>query len=185
MAIFRDEAMAERAAQLRDHGMTKMRRYWHEEVGYNYRMTNLQAAVGVAQMERLDEFVAAKRRIGSYYRERLGRLGIFTAPGDPDWGFNSYWLYTTVLGKDSSIGRDELLLKLLRQGVETRPVFYPLHVMPPYARYGKEDGFPVATETSRTGISLPSSVSLKDDDLDAVCSAIESLVGTRKLVAQF
>ncbi|MBK6776482.1 MAG: DegT/DnrJ/EryC1/StrS family aminotransferase [Flavobacteriales bacterium] len=132
MTLFRDPAVAERAIVLRDHGMDKQKRYWHQMVGYNYRMTNVQAAIGVAQLERLDEFVQAKRNLAAVYNAGLSGINGVTLPPEEEWAFNGFWLYSCILGESFGMQRDELMEKMMRNGVETRPLFYPLHEMPPY-----------------------------------------------------
>lgn len=184
MTLFRDPAVADRAAVLRDHGMDKQKRYWHQLVGFNYRMTNVQAAIGVAQLERLEGFVQAKRRLAMRYNEGLGALGHVTLPPEEPWAHNGYWLYSCILGEGFGIGRDELMEKLLKNGVETRPLFYPLHEMPPYARYVRPgQRFEVSTRLSRSGISLPSSVTITEEEQRDVLSAIRSIHDTRRLHA--
>lgn len=184
MTLFRDAAVADKAAVLRDHGMDKQKRYWHQLVGFNYRMTNVQAAIGVAQLERLEGFVQAKRQLAMRYNEGLGTLGHVTLPPEEPWARNGYWLYSCILGEGFGIGRDELMEKLLKNGVETRPLFYPLHEMPPYARYMRPgQRFEVSTRLSRAGISLPSSVTITEEEQRDVLSAIRSIHDTRRLHA--
>ena len=177
MVLFRDEQIRERGAVLRDHGMNKNRRYWHEVVGYNYRLTNLQAAIGVAQMERLDYFVETKRKIAARYREGLtGLQGVTLAPESADC-LNSYWLYTIRIGASSRLTRDQLQSVLMDAGVETRPVFHPMHVMPAYREYQPKRSCAVSVEFSKQGLSLPSSVGLSVKEQDRVVSQIRKALG--------
>lgn len=182
MVLFNDQATCDKAMVLRDHGMSKQKRYWHDFVGYNYRMTNIQAAIGVAQLERLNEFVSLKRKMASVYNEGLkGQKGI-TLPPEKDWAFNGYWLYTCIIDPKEGVSRDELIEKLTRNGVETRPVFYPLHEMPPYVGYIRSgQTFPVTDYLSRNGISLPSSVNITADEQSTIVNAINGIFNTRKL----
>jgi perosamine synthetase len=174
MIVFKDALVAERAATLRDHGMQKTRRYWHEEVGYNYRLTNIQAAIGVAQFERLDEFVEAKRRIAGRYNEAFGKLEFFQVPADIRDSSNSYWLYTMLVKPQAPFTRDELIEYLHTKGVETRPVFYTMHEMPPYRAFGDVASLKVSVEVSDTGISLPSSVNLAEEEIEHICVCIRN-----------
>lgn len=174
MVVFKDKAIAERAATLRDHGMQKTRRYWHEEVGYNYRLTNIQAAIGVAQFERLNEFVEAKKKIAKAYNEAFGQLEFLQVPAAIDNTSNSYWLYTMLVKPEAPFTRDELIDYLHTKGVETRPVFFTMHEMPPYQNFGAADQLSVSTRISDTGISLPSSVNLLDEELAHICHCITS-----------
>lgn len=170
MVLFKDAAMLERARMLRDHGMSRKRRYWHEQVGYNYRMTNIQAAIGVAQMERVAEFVECKRWIAEQYRQRLSMLMGLQLPGEFGDIVNSYWLYTVVLPRQLASKRDEILGQMIENGVEVRPVFYPVHRMPPYAQFiVAGQAYPVADAVADAGISLPTGVTMNEADIEKVC----------------
>lgn len=182
MILFRDKEVAGRAAMLRDHGMNRERRYWHEVVGYNYRLTNIQAAIGVAQMERIDAFVSTKRRLGARYTKAFSAIKGVVLPPARDDIVNSYWLYTIMLNKDSEVQRDELIEKLLFNGIETRPVFAPLHQMPPYRKYASTEGYPVTDDISKRGISLPSAVTLSEGEIANVCSSVCSIFHVRDLM---
>lgn len=174
MVAFKDEKVAQRAAMLRDHGMEKTRRYWHAEVGYNYRLTNLQAAIGVAQFEKLEEFVSLKRNIAKTYNETLSKISYFQLPAEREDTVNSYWLYTFLVKPSAPFKRDDLIHHLSLKGIETRPVFFPIHEMPPYVAYGKSSDLQVSIQVSQTGMSLPSSVNLTESELGYICRAIES-----------
>ncbi|WP_279306060.1 aminotransferase class I/II-fold pyridoxal phosphate-dependent enzyme, partial [Leptospira ellisii] len=163
MVLFRNPEFAERAAILRDHGMSKEKRYWHIEVGFNYRMTNLQAALGVAQMERLDYFVSRKRSIAEYYNSIMKDMIGITLPPEEVWAWNSYWLYTFLLPEGNE-RRNTLTDRMNLDGIETRPVFYPIHIMPPYRNYIRRD-LSVSESISGRGFSLPSSVNLTEEDM--------------------
>jgi perosamine synthetase len=174
MVAFKDEKVAQRAAMLRDHGMEKTRRYWHAEVGYNYRLTNLQAAIGVAQFEKLEEFVSLKRNIAKTYNETLSKIPYFQLPAEREDVVNSYWLYTFMVKPSAPFKRDDLIHHLSLKGIETRPVFFPIHEMPPYVSYGKPDDLQVSRQVSQCGMSLPSSVNLTESELVYICRAIEN-----------
>ena len=182
MIVFKDNAVAERAAMLRDHGMKKTKRYWHEEVGYNYRLTNLQAAIGVAQFERLEDFVSAKRRIAKAYNEVLCNSPYFQIPAEDSDTINSYWLYTCLISLSAPFDRDELMSYLNTMGVETRPVFYPLHIMPPYTDFGREEDLGCSRHISQCGISLPSSVNLTEVEVAYICNSIINFIETQEAI---
>lgn len=184
MVIFRDPKRAERAIMLRDHGMNKVKRYWHEEVGYNYRLTNIQAAIGVGQFERLDEFVSTKRRIAKVYNEALRELEYFQLPAESINTINSYWLYTCLVKPEAPFDRDELITYLKKQGIETRPVFFPIHIMPPYKSFGRSEELTNSPLISRTGISLPSSVNLTEVEIVYICKIIHQFVAGIKVPAK-
>ncbi|MNQ99115.1 putative pyridoxal phosphate-dependent aminotransferase EpsN [compost metagenome] len=176
MVLFKDAVIANKAAVLRDHGMSKEKRYWHDFVGYNYRLTNLQAAIGVAQFERLSEFVDAKRKLAEIYNETLSKYSFFQIPIEKQDTFNSYWLYTFLVNEKAPFKREELMDYLSKRGVETRPVFYPLHVMPPYKLFGNNENLKVSTDISELGMSFPSSVSLSVVEANYICSCVSNFI---------
>lgn len=182
MLLFKDKKLFERASVLRDHGMSKQKKYWHDEVGYNYRMTNLQAAIGVAQMEKVVEFVGHKKRLGDLYNNFFAKADKITTPAITEWSKNSYWLYTILLDAASGIDRDELIRKMLMNGIETRPAFFPLHKMPPYKRFARGRAFPVSCDISSRGINLPSSVFLKKEEIEEICRTLLSMLEIRSMV---
>jgi perosamine synthetase len=180
--VFRDAAVAQRARRLRDHGMDPAKRYWHIEVGYNYRLTNLQAALGCAQLEQLDTFLARKLDVAKRYGARLESVDGITLPASLTGCFNSYWAYS-MIGDFPSLGltRDEFMARLDAAGVETRPLFYPLHVMPPYRNYVHNRDCPVTNELSDNGISLPSAVTLTAGEVSYIGAVIARQFGARRL----
>jgi perosamine synthetase len=183
MVVFRDAHAAERGRRLRDHGMNPARRYWHDEVGFNYRLTNLQAAIGCAQLEQFDGFLQRKLTIAQAYRARLGKLAGLRLPAEVAGMRNSYWMVSVIAELDGAgIDRDAFMARLSKAGIETRPLFYPLHEMPPYRAFAGNRAFPNATRLSAHGMSLPSGVTLTDAQLDYVCGVIERCLTARALV---
>ncbi len=167
-----DGILDERLRFLRDHAMSASRRYWHPEVGFNYRITNLQAALGVAQMERIDEFIAHKRRIASEYNRLLQEVPGITRPPQAEWAESVYWMYSILLDESFPLPRDEVMARLRQQGIDSRPFFYPIHTMPPYASGLR---LPVAEDFSRRGLNLPSAVTLTEGDIQRVANALREL----------
>jgi len=176
MIIFKDHKIAEKAAVLRDHGMSKTKRYWHDFVGYNYRLTNMQAAIGVAQFERLRFFIDAKRDLSKTYNKTLNKFNFFQTPIEKEGTYNSYWLYTFLVKDNAPFKREELISYLNTIGIDTRPVFYPLHVMPPYKLYGEKVNLKTSEFISARGVSLPSSVSLSKSEIKFICSKIVEFI---------
>ena len=164
-----DDALAEQMRQLRDHAMSPTRRYWHDTIGYNYRITNIQAALGVAQMERIKEFIARKRAIAALYNELLDGTPGLTLPVEEPWAKNIYWMYSILVGDSARVSRDELMAHLKTRKIDSRPFFHPIHTLPPYAT---GQSLPVAERLSRQGINLPSSTALADDDVRRVAHAV-------------
>jgi len=175
MCLTNNEDLAEKIRLLRDHGMKHEKRYWHEVVGFNYRMTNLQAALGVAQLEKIDNFVRKKREIAETYNSLLKDIKGVTLPPEMPWAKNVYWMYSILIDeKEFGIKRDALMVKLAENGVETRRFFYPIHTMPPYKKYASDHNFPVADRLSSDGINLPSSVKLTKEQIQQITQFILS-----------
>ena len=172
MLLMDDEEWYQRACFLRDHAMSATERYYHPEIGFNYRLTNIQAALGLAQLERLDEFVRIKRRNAALYAQRLqGVPGIALAP-EAEWAQNVYWMYSILVEDAYPLSRDELMAALRERGVDTRPFFRAIHTMPCHYR---ERSLPVAENLAARGINLPSSVKLTEEQIDYICQQIIEL----------
>lgn len=175
MVVTDDAKLAERLRGGRNLAFRPERRFVHEELGHNYRMTNLQAAVGVAQVATIDERVRRKREIGAYYTERLRRLPQLQLPVERPWARNVYWMYGVVLRDGTALDRDDLALRLRERGVETRPFFVGMHEQPVLRRMGlfSGDSHPVTERISRRGLYLPSGLALTREQQDDVCAAVE------------
>ena len=177
MILFRDKTVYENAKVLRDHGMTPGKRYWHDQIGFNYRLTNIQAAIGVGQMERIEFILEKKRTIASLYTKMLiNTPGIFMLPRQLPLTQHSHWLYTIILNKN--FDRDKIIKELLDLGVECRPVFYPLHSMPPYEKLKKSNSLEYSNTLSISGISLPTSVSLTQDEIYYIGDCLKMILAS-------
>jgi perosamine synthetase len=159
----------ERARLLRDHAMSRDRRYWHTEVGYNYHLTNVQAAIGVAQLERIDEFIARKRANARMYNSLLEKVAGLTLPPEEPWAKSVYCMYSILLEDSYGISRDQLMLRLRKAGIDSRPFFHPMHTLPPYKSH---DRLPVAESLAAKGINLPSAVKLSADEISRVAGIV-------------
>jgi len=173
MVVTNDDALAERVRLLRGQGMDPQRRYWHPVIGYNYRMMNLAAAIGLAQLEKIDEQLAARLKIAAAYRERLHRLPGILPQSEMSWARHVYWMFSVVFEPEFWQERDRIIEILSEQGIETRPLFYPAHTFPPYQKLSAGERFPVAENLSAHGISLPTWTGLTEADIDYVCRALE------------
>lgn len=164
-----DDRLAARLRKVKGQGQSLTRRYWHDEIGFNYRMTNICAAIGTAQMERLDGILRRKREIAARYRELLAHEP-FTFQQSSSNVESNEWLVSLLLPEGCD--RAALMSEMAASGVDTRPVFYCAHEMPMYRR---DERFPVAENIAARGISLPSYPGLSDDDVrqvsDALCAA--------------
>jgi perosamine synthetase len=150
----------------------------HEELGWNYRMTNLQAALGLAQLERLDEFVERKRAMGHRYTEGLRVLSWVQLPlAKIEYAENIYWVYGLVLSDSVPIDAAEAMLWLAQARIGSRPFFWPMHEQPALRRRGLFPGVrcPHAERLARRGFYLPSGLGLNAADIDRVIAAIRSL----------
>jgi perosamine synthetase len=175
MILFKDREVFEHAKILRDHGMSPILKYWHNHVGFNYRLTNIQAAIGVAQMERRENIFISKLRIAALYTKILeGAPWILKLPPTTPGTTHSSWLYTILL--DKNINRDIVITELLKFGVESRPVFYPLHMMPPYKNFAKSKSLKNSITASSCGISLPSSVRMNEDEVIYAARCLEKVI---------
>jgi len=175
MCLANNDELAQKIRMLRDHGMSLEKRYWHEVIGFNYRMTNLQAALGVAQLERIDKFIERKREIAKFYNSLLKDVnGVILHP-EMSWAKNVYWLYSILIDEEKfNLSRDQLMIRLAESGIETRRFFYPIHTMPPYKKYVGCDTFFVANKLSSMGINLPSSVRLTEEKIKEIIQLVIS-----------
>lgn len=164
-----DADLAGRMRLLRGQGMDPARRYWFPIVGYNYRLTNMQAAVGLAQLERIEFFIRRRREVAAWYASAMQGLP-FVSPIEEAWAKNVYWLYSILLPRN--LDRDSVMKRLLEDGIETRPFFHALHHMPPYRGAGCDHDFPVTTDAAARGINLPSSARLTQEDVAYIVAAL-------------
>ncbi len=180
MVLVDDPRLADRLRSLRNLALSPHRRFFHEELGFNFRLTNLQAALGLAQLERIDEIVARKRRLGFEYRRRLGDLPGVAQPVERPWARSIFWMYGLVLADDHPLDAEALGTELLRRRVETRPYFLGLHEQPALRRLGlfEREQYPVAERLARRGLYLPSGLGLTDDQLEQVCAAVHAALRT-------
>jgi perosamine synthetase len=171
-----DDALAARVRLMRGQGMDTERRYWFPVVGYNYRMMNIPAAIGLAQLERAEWHTARRREVASTYRRLLGDDAGLGRQAEREWARHAYWMFTVLLGDGGADDRDRLMARLHAEGVETRPVFYPVHSLPPYREASRGEEFPVAESLARRGVSLPTWAGLSRDDLSYVCGRLRASI---------
>jgi len=174
MILTNNKKIAERAQSLRNLAFDKERKFKHERVAYNYRFTNLQAAVGLAQLERIDKFIKRRRRNAKIYNEIFSKINKIQTPPEEKWAKNVYWMYS-ILAK-SQKSRDKIMDKLKKQGIETRVMFLPMHLQKPFRNYKFNSKFPVAEKLSKTGFNLPSGNNLTDNQVEFVASQIVKII---------
>jgi perosamine synthetase len=174
MVTTNDGDVARLARRLRDHAFSDDRHFWHTYLGFNYRMTNLQAAIGLAQTERLDELVEIHRTNAARYTSRLSRVPGLTLPMERPWARNVYWMYGCLVEDAFGISRDMLRGRLARQGIETRTFFIPIHFQPIYYERYQGQRYPVAEELCRRGLYLPSGATLTEAEIAYVVEMVET-----------
>ena len=176
MVCFKNKKHFERAFILRDHGMNKIKKYWHDLVGHNYRLTNLQAAIGCAQFEKLDQIIKKKIRIANLYKKYLSSKKILIIRDNTNTK-NSNWLFCFFLKDVNKYqDRDKFLVELNNEGIEGRNLFYPLNLMKVYKRFCKKEDFPNAENFSKKGVCLPTSYKLNEYDVKRICRSINSIL---------
>lgn len=178
MVLARSADHAEKLKSLRNLCFQKDRRFYHTELGHNYRLTNLQAAIGLSQVERIDEHVAKKRWMGKSYTERLGDLTQISLPVEESWAKNVYWMYSVVLANDVKYDAVGFAQRLREKGVDTRPFFIGMHEQPVFQKRGmfKAEQYPVAEYIARRGLYLPSGLTLTEVQLEQVCEIVRSVL---------
>ena len=179
MLVTNDGVWAARAKYLTTQAKDDPIEYVHHSVGYNYRLTNLLAAMGCAQMEQLDTFVEAKREIARRYQNSLGLLAGITLPEEADWAFSTFWMYTVLVDENEAhVNSRQLLRELAAAGIQTRPLWQPIHRSQAHSPY---DGAPcpISDELYSNAISLPCSVGLSPSAQGRVIEAIKNLIGSR------
>lgn len=176
MVVTNNTQLAERTMQLKSQGMDPTRRYWFPIVGYNYRMTNIAAAIGLAQVEKADWHLARRREVAAQYAKCLQGLPELTLQPEKPWARNAFWIVSAVLDAKHLISRDELMAQLSHSGIETRPFFYPLHTLPMYQNIAAKQSFPVAEGLAKQGLNLPSSATLSDKDVEYICEHLRHIL---------
>jgi len=190
MILANNPKYAEKARSLRNLCFQKDRRFYHTELGHNFRLTNLQAAIGLAQLERIEELVARKRWMGQAYTERLQGISGLQLPAQERWAKNVYWMYGLVLDESTGMDAAEFACRLGEHGVDTRPFFLGLHEQPVFqtptfpSPGGRDTGrgmftgekYPVAERIARQGLYLPSGLTLTESQIDKVCEAVSKVL---------
>lgn len=176
MVVTQSEEMARKVRYLSTQAKDDPVEYIHREIGYNYRLTNLQASLGLAQLERLQQFVSAKRRIARLYQESLSGVVEVTPMNEASWARSTYWLYTVLVDPDRCvINSRSLIRKLAESRIQSRPLWQPLHRSPAHCE-AQAYHVEVADQLYRDAVSLPSSVNLQEKDLCRVVSSVLNAV---------
>ncbi len=175
MVVTNNEKWAERAKKLRNHFFGEPR-FLHQEVGYNYRLTNLQAAIGLAQLERIEELVGARRKNAKLYNSLLKEIPGIQLPAEESWVKNVYWMYGLVVDQQKfGLSMPELRKKLEEKSIETRTFFIGMHKQPAYAHLGVQGSFPNTEYLEKNGLYLPSSSHLKQEEIQHIAAVIKEI----------
>ena len=179
MVLTDDEELAEKCRSMRNLCFQRKQRFVHDKLGWNYRMTNLQAALGLAQLEQLESFVDKKRTIGKTYTKLLKGIKEIQLPLEKtDYAENIYWVYGIVLKDDIPFDAKEAMQKLGKQGIGTRPFFWPMHLQPVLLNKGlfKGEQYPVAERISRRGFYIPSGLALNNSVIEKITKVLQKIL---------
>ena len=179
MIVTDDDILAEKCRSLRNLCFQSEKRFFHEDLGWNFRMTNIQAALGLAQIERMEDFASKKRSIGQKYTSLLGNLENIQVPLErTNYAENIYWVYGLVLDNSFMSDADGFMEKLKKLGIGTRPFFWPMHEQPVLKKYGfnNEKSYPVAERIARRGFYIPSGLAITFDEIEYISEKIQSLL---------
>jgi perosamine synthetase len=179
MLVTDDPVLAKRCHSLKNLCFLPEKRFIHEELGWNYRMTNLQAALGVAQLENIGKHLARKREIGKRYGQLLSGISGFDHQArQTSFAENVFWVYGLVVNKRSSVSKDEIVTKLSEKKIGTRPFFYPMHLQPVFRKMGFFSGerYPVSENLYDNGFYIPSGLGITDDEIGKVADALHQIM---------
>jgi perosamine synthetase len=175
MIITDDDELADRADLLRNLAFSRERRFLHNHVGFNYRMNNVSAAIGVAQLKKMDRFIKRKREIARQYNELLSGVPGITTPPGKGWAKSVYWMYCILVDKGFGMTRDGLMGEMKRKGIETRTFFIPMNSQPAFHEIGlfRGQSCPVAEGLSEQGMYLPSGTGLTDEQITGIADVLK------------
>jgi perosamine synthetase len=167
MAVFKEKLVAQKARLIMNHGMSLKKKYYHELVGSNFRMTNIQAAIGVAQIKKINRLLSQRKFIFNFYDSKFKKRKNIELLPKNKWSQNSFWLYTLLIKNFNEIERDKFINRMLSRGVECRPGFIPMSKMKIYKKYSKEKNY-ISDYISQRAVSLPSSQIFSKDELNYI-----------------
>jgi perosamine synthetase len=173
MVVMNNTELAEKARKLKDLSHSKIR-FLHDKLGWNYRMTNVAAAIGSAQMDKIDKFVEMRRENAKIYNSLLKGVEGIKTPIEEPWAKNVYWMYSILLEDSFPLKREELMKKLSENGIQTRTFFMGMHEQPFLRKFAK-GRYPVTEYISKRGLYLPSSSHLKREQIEFICNTIKRL----------
>jgi perosamine synthetase len=176
MVCTNDDALAENARALQDLSHVPGHRFLHSRLGYNYRMTNLQAALGLGQLEYIEQFLETKKYMSEYYNRRLSNIPGLRLPITKNYAKNVFWMYAVLVEESFGMARDDLSAALKKRGIDTRDFFLPCHSQPAIIqKYPTQEIFPVTERIAHQGLYLPSGLAITEEQIERVCSAIREI----------
>lgn len=176
MLLTNDQKFYEKASLLKDLAHVPGKRFYHEKLGYNFRMTNIQAALGLAQLEEIRKYIEKKRWMARLYTEGLQDIDFLELPKEESYARSVYWMYAPRVKKDARITREKLCRKLEERGVDTRTYFIPLHLQPVLKKLKLAKGnYPVSTDLSQRGFYLPSGLAITEEQIEKVVTSIKEI----------
>ncbi len=178
MLLTNDDAYAERARKLRNLCFESGRRFMHRELGFNYRLTNMQAAIGLAQVEKIEELVQRKIDIGQYYLNKLRDIPVIQLPVEREWAKNVYWMFGLILDESTGETAETFAKKMRNEGIETRPYFLGMHEQAVFKIEGLFEGetYPVTERIARQGLYIPSGLNLNLNTQDHIIRSIRGIL---------
>jgi len=179
MVTTNNSEIASKARSLKSLAFGYDNKFMHRDIGFGYRMTNLQAAIGCAQLEKINEIIERKREIAKYYNEKLKNLECFQIPIEKDYAKNVYWMYHIVLNEKSNLKRDAVMKELKDNGIETRESFIPYNMQNLFIKKGwvNRNDCPIANYVAKNGFYIPSGALLRKEELDYITRKLELIVG--------
>lgn len=174
MVVTKSERIAEQLRLLKNLAHSPDKRFWHEEIGFNYRMTNMQAALGVGELSHIGDYIDKKRSMAELYRSLLEDIPYLELPTEASWAKSVYWMYAVRVTKESPMTKDALRTYLFKRGIDTRDFFYPIHVQPALRKQGlfQDDHHSVSIDLSQRGLYLPSGLAITKTQIRTVCEAV-------------
>jgi perosamine synthetase len=178
MVVTDNPSIATRAASYRNLCFHAERRFYHTELCYNFRMTNLQAAVGIAQLERIAETIALRRTLATYYKQRMTDVPGVRFQAEPPYAKPVYWMYAIQLDEALGVDAESMMRQLKDKNIGTRPFFLGLHAQPALREHGlvTDEPFPCTDQAHKQGLYLPSGLTLTRSQIDVVCDAVRDIV---------
>lgn len=181
MCLTNDSELSERLRRLKNLAFIPDERFVHYELGFNFRLTNVQAAIGLAQLERVEERVKKKVLIGKTYSELLKPLqekALVQLPAEKEWAKNTYWMYGIMLNERMGVDAKAAMKKLAEMGIQTRPFFYPLHRQTAFEKFNwyKKETLPVSENLYKFGLYLPTGLTLNQEDIERVANSLQEVL---------